>query len=219
MFNPIDPKDFSSYEEYLKALKRHEQFQKMSEDVSEVVKHAKTDDEYQKGMEALGFTCHEDELCDRSYCQENEICLWVALESFQFECNKYFFEDLLSSHDLIFTKETVKNHFEYGCRFPDSWNNEEGLAYKSILFALDLEECIYHSRPSDISFEEFVKKEEVKSVFRNLYLFLLIQLKQNESTKKAQVVEALEKFLKENGLMKKGLSEEFLFQFRTLSVF
>jgi len=217
MSTPINPKDFPSYEAYLDALKRHEAFQKRSEDVSGVVKNSKTDEAYQKGMEFLGFTCHEDEFCDRSYCQKNEICLWVALESFQSECNEYFFDGLLSSNDLIFTKEEVQNHFELGCKFTKSWDDEESLVYKSILFSLDLEEAIYNSRPSDAPFEAFVKHAEIKSAFRNLYLFLLIQLRQADSKKKSKVFNELEQFLKTNEILKKEVSKKFLKLFYELN--
>lgn len=217
MFNQINPKDFSSYEEYLEALKRDEKFQEMSDNISEVLRSSKTDEEYQKAVEALGFTYQEDEFCNRSYCQKNEICLWIALENFQSECDKHFFDGLLSPGDFILSEQEIKNHFEFGCKFPKSWNDEEGLAYKSILFALDLEEAIYHSRSSKVGFEAFLEKEETKSIFRNLYLFLLIQLKQPESAKKEEVFSELGRFLENNELLEKKLSEEFLAKFKELN--
>jgi hypothetical protein len=211
-----DPKNFSSYEEYLKALDIYENFLDISKKTSKAIDDAKSDEELNEKMKELGFTCHEDEFCDRKYCQSNEICLWTVIESFQYDCEEHFFDGLLSEKDMILTQEDIENYCETGCRFPKEWDDENGPAYQSIMFVIDIEDAIYQSRPSHISFEGFTQQKEIKSFFRDLYMFLLIMLRQPHSDKKDRIFKNMKTFLKDNAVLSKKHSMGFLKRFSAI---
>lgn len=96
----IDPKAFSSYDDFLKALQMHDEFVERSTAASRVIQSAKTEEEERRGMEALGFTYHEDPSCGRPWCEEREECMWCSVLSWQEECNNQFFGGLLTDADL-----------------------------------------------------------------------------------------------------------------------
>ncbi len=92
---PPNPKDYSSFEDYERAMKMHEDFLGKCKEVDEVMARTETEEEFKQEMEKLGFTCHEDEYCETEWCQKNEECLAVALEHFQNTSDEYFFWKML----------------------------------------------------------------------------------------------------------------------------
>jgi hypothetical protein len=82
--NKPNPKDFQDFNEYVKALDLHKKFIESIGKVSEVINESKTDEEERKAMEDLGFTYHEDFVCERVFCQEHEECLSTILDTIQF---------------------------------------------------------------------------------------------------------------------------------------
>ena len=59
--HPIDPKAFSSYEEYQKALKLSREFDERVSAVGETMSTATSEEEERQRMEKMGFTFHDDD--------------------------------------------------------------------------------------------------------------------------------------------------------------
>lgn len=59
--DPIDPKQFSTYDEYLERLKLREEFQKKSGKIKKAFAKSGSDEELTKNMEAIGFTYFDDD--------------------------------------------------------------------------------------------------------------------------------------------------------------
>ena len=59
--DPIDPKQFSTYDEYLERLKLQEEFQKKSGKIKKAFVESGVDEELTKNMEAIGFTYFDDD--------------------------------------------------------------------------------------------------------------------------------------------------------------
>ena len=125
---PPNPKDFSTYEEYLEALRLHEEFITMNKKVTEAINSTETEEDFNKKMEELGFTYHEDEYCEREWCQKNQCCLMIALDCLQISFNETCFAELLPEKDQIFTKESRSNIMVGDCRIPPEWLAKQAYA-------------------------------------------------------------------------------------------
>lgn len=171
-----DPKAFSSFEDYQKALKRHDEFIQRSAAASEVLRSAKTEKEERRGMEALGFTYHEDPSCGRLWCEEREECLWCSVLSWQEECNDQFFSGLLSDDDLLAPQEIQDKCLSgEGCEaLPSSWHREGSDQRKAILWFLDMMDALIFGSSPDIPFDEFHRLHpEMDEWMRDAYLMAL----------------------------------------------
>ena len=68
--NPINPKDYASFDDYLKALKDAKEFEEKTKLVDDVFSRSETEDNVWSGLKELGFKYHhEDELCGREFCE------------------------------------------------------------------------------------------------------------------------------------------------------
>ena len=174
--DPIDPKAFPSFEEYQNALKIHDEFVERSTAASEVIRSAKSDEEERRGMEALGFTYHEDPSCGRSWCEEREECLWCSVLSWQEECNDQFFAGLLSDADLLIPKEIQDQCLSgAGCEaLPPSWHQEGSNQHKAILWFLDVMDALIFGSSGDLPFDEFHRfHPEMDEWMRDVYFTAL----------------------------------------------
>ena len=209
-----NPKDYSSYDDYLFALELHKNFMEKAEEASKVINESKTDKEIQKGMEELGFTYHEDEYCDGDYCQKHDDCLMVVLDHFTRSFNKDFFADLLPEDKKIITHVMRTDGFDGHCGLPQQWNNKKNFEYKVILWATQLYDAFVFKNILDISFAEIAKQEDYHEFFCSFYLFFYSFLYKQEI--KDDWKQEIKKFLGKNKVLSKPLSKQFLTRFEKL---
>jgi|GEM_PF-2694954 len=166
----MDPKKFSSYDEYLEALSMKEEFLGKVEAVDKLSEEAKTEEEYRKGMENLGFTYCEDEYCKNAWCAKNRQCLKVEIDVFQDEFNEMFFDDLLSEKDKIITDEMCREDFENECGLPESWHKMRSMEHKAVLFLFTVGEILFFNRKAFS--KKLLKYPQIKAFCRNCFLFV-----------------------------------------------
>ncbi|MBI3331646.1 hypothetical protein HYZ99_01660 [Candidatus Peregrinibacteria bacterium] len=172
----IDPKAFSSFEEYQNALKLHDEFVERSAAASEVMRSAETPEEERRGMEALGFTYHEDASCGRTWCEERKECLWCSVLSWQEECNDHFFAGLLADADLLMPKEIQGRCLSgEGCEaLLPSWHQEGSSQRKAILWFLDMMDALIFGSSRTVPFDDFhLLHPEMDEWVRDAYFMAL----------------------------------------------
>ena len=52
----INPKDYPTFEKYLEAIRIREEFHERVKEVDRIIKESKTDEEYKRRIEELGFS-------------------------------------------------------------------------------------------------------------------------------------------------------------------
>lgn len=52
---PVNPRDYPTFDEYMGALRIREDFHERVKEVDRIIKESKTDDEYKRRIEELGF--------------------------------------------------------------------------------------------------------------------------------------------------------------------
>ncbi|HLD71892.1 hypothetical protein A3A67_04000 [Candidatus Peribacteria bacterium RIFCSPLOWO2_01_FULL_51_18] len=173
---PIDPKAFPSYEEYQKALKLSREFEERVGAVNEVMSTATSEEEECRGMEALGFTYHDDGPCERSLCQKREECLWCSLLAWQEECDEYFFGGLLSDDDRLIP-DAMKDLClsGEGCdALPVSWHQSGTKEHAAIVWFLDIMFAVFFEASGDLPFKEFHHLHpEIDDWMRHAYFAVL----------------------------------------------
>lgn len=205
---PPDPKDFSSLEEYEAAVRLHEDFVNMSEKVTDAINNSETEEEYQKKMEELGFTMHEDEYCEGEWCQENQDCLYINLDCFQESFDETFFWKMLPAKDKIIPKEFCCDDV------PESWKSLKTKEGKMIEWCLDMQDVLIFDNLQKISFIELAKQETVQNFCRSFYLTLQKILHKKRPTKKD--IQIITEFLKRNDVLNAKISLKFLKQFEEI---
>ncbi len=208
---PPNPKDYPSFEDYERAVKRHEEFVGMCKDVDEAMARTKTEEEFNREMEKLGFTCHEDEYCENEWCQKNEECLAFSLDAFQDASDEYFFWKMMP-------KELKIMHIKLegdDCNLLESWKSPDTKEGKSIRFCLAVHDALVFENAPDISFVELVKQKTVQDFGRTLYLFLQkILMTESFPIKEA---EEIQEFLNKNNALKPKVSSKLLKMLEAIS--
>ena len=201
---PPNPKDYSSFEDYERAMKMHEDFLGKCKEVDEVMARTETEEEFKQEMEKLGFTCHEDEYCETEWCQKNEECLAVALEHFQNTSDEYFFWKMLPEVQKIIHLRFEGNN----CDLAPDWKNPNTKEGKSVRFCLEVHDALVFENASDSPFVELVKQKEVQDFGRVLYLFLqkVLMGKKFPNRERKEIY----KFLKDNKILKTKVNVRLL---------
>ena len=194
-----DPKKFSSYDEYLSTLRMKAEFLDRVEAVEKLSNEAKTEEEYIKGMENLGFTYCEDEYCENTWCAKNKQCLKAEIDIFQSEFDEMFFDNLLSERDKIITDEMFSGDFGNGCGLPQSWHKIRSKEHKAILFLFTLGELLFFNRKAFS--KKLLKRSEVKTFCRNCFLFVQSILYKRPFG--LELISGMELFLKKNKIFSK----------------
>ena len=198
-----DPKKFASFQDYERAVKMHEEFVSMSEEVSGLLARTKTEEEFNQEMEKLGYTCHEDEYCENEWCQKNEECLAIALEAFQDSSDEFFFWKMLPEKEKVIHLDLTGED----CNLPESWKASDTKEGKVIQFCLAVEEALLFENTLKVPFVELVKRKEVQDFGRVLYLFLQETLTGKEFSGKR---EEIQKFLQQSKILKPRIVTKLL---------
>ncbi|MFH1670279.1 MAG: hypothetical protein ABIA92_01700 [Patescibacteria group bacterium] len=214
-----DPKDYPNYDDYRKALEVREQFMDLSQKATDVIDSSKTDEEMRDGMEALGFTWHEDETCGREWCEKNDECLWCAVLVRQEECDKVFFSGLLREEDRLISKEVEEGCLGgEGCdALPPSWHQEGTQERRAILWFLRTIDALTFDAPGDLPFDEFHRRHpEIDEFVRQVYLCTLHCSRRKEWAEEELGRKTIGQFLIGNHLLPRQQSDTFLATYRTL---
>lgn len=218
--DPINPKAFSSYDEYQKALRIHDEFVTRSTAASKIIQSAKTEEEERRGMEALGFTYHEDPSCGRPWCEEHEECLWCSVLSWQEECNDQFFGGLLTDADLLVPQEMQEQCLcGNGCdALPSSWHKEGSDQCKAILWFLDLMDALVFGSSRKVPFDEFHRLHpEIDEWMCDAYFAALHYGRGRPWPDRARGKERIESALSQTQVFDRKRASALLSEFRTLT--
>ncbi|MBU1089999.1 hypothetical protein KKF38_04395 [Patescibacteria group bacterium] len=200
---PPNPADFPTFEEYEAALRMREKFLAMSEEVSKVVNESKTEEEFNREMEKLGFTCHQDEFCGEGWCKKHEEeCLAIALEYFQDEANADFFFGVLPEKEKILQGDFS----ERMCDLPSEWKDSKTREGKVVEFCLDFWDALVFKNSLGLSCDELVKEEEIQKIGRILYFVLQKTLFRKAVSKE---IEQVRDFLHKNKFLNLKISRDF----------
>ncbi len=211
---PPDPKKFSCLEEYEWAVKLHEEFLEKSKGIQRALAETKIEEEFQKEMEKLGYTYHEDEYCESEWCQKRQECLAIVLECFQWSFDKHFFWGMLPEKDKIIRLNLDDHDCE---KLPPTWKDSKTKEGRMIGWCFAIEEALMVNNLLDVSFVELTKQESVQKFCRSLYLALhKILFGKKISTKDIQVIID---FLKKNKVLNTKLSQKFLKEFEAILSF
>ena len=104
MDTPINPKNYASFDAYMKALKDAKEFEKKTKLVDGVFSRSETEDDVWSGLKEIGFEYYEDELCGREFCERHEMCLSTILDDIESSANDCIFSGLLVDRDRIFPR-------------------------------------------------------------------------------------------------------------------
>ncbi len=201
---PPDPKDFPSFQDYERAVKMHEEFVDRCKEVDDVMARTETEEEYNREMEKLGFTCHEDEYCENEWCQKNEECLAFSLESFQDASDEYFFWKMMPKEQKVVHLKLEGED----CNLPKSWKDPDTKEDQVIRFCLAVHDAMVFENAPDISFVDLVKQKEVQDFGRTLYLFLQKTLTEKAfPTKEAKEIQ---EFLQSSKTLKPKITSKLL---------
>ena len=208
--DPIDPKAYPTYEDYLDALEARGKFEEKTKEISGVMRKNASHEDLVKNMEAIGFTYYEDEFCERKWCNKRKACLLTTLESIQENYNEYFFNGVLSEKDLLVPKKDLEAMLcGRGCKLPE----KNPKAFKAIEFLLAVDEALCFDNIFNKSWKAISKKEAVKCFGRSLYLFV-ISIVNNRDPK--PYYEKLESSFNANELLDEDKSKKFLKIMKTL---
>jgi hypothetical protein len=214
--DPIDPKAYSSYDDYQKALKQHDEFIEKAAAVDSVMKNSKDDAGMRRGMEELGFTWVEDDTCGRPWCKEKEECLWVAVESHQDLCNDTVFDHLLAQEDLLLSDEEIDQCLQRGCdALPEAWHDEESREHRALIWFISVSNAILLDMERDVSLDIFIAKHPVfQEFYRQFYLCTLQSVRGRPWRDAEQGKRMIANFLQETSLLPRGYMDDVLERFR-----
>lgn len=208
--DPIDPKAYPTYEDYLDALEARRKFEEKVKAVGNVMEKSKTDGDLVQNMEAIGFTYYEDEFCERKWCNKNKICLLTTLESIQENYNEHFFNGVLSEKDFLVPKKDVETMLcGRVCTLPE----KNPKALKAIEFLLAVDEALCFDNIFNKSLKAISKKEAVKHFGRSLYLFV-ISVVRNEPIDSRRI--EFESIIVTGGIFDEKMSQKFLKKMKSL---
>jgi hypothetical protein len=138
----LNPKDYPDFESYTRALRIKKEFEEKSKLVDMAITNSKTDSEFQKNMEELGFTYHEDEFCGREFCSEHEMCLSILLDEIESSINERVFLGLLSDENLILPRKSEDVLFPLCDNLPEAWFEKNSIENEAIEKYLIIEDLI-----------------------------------------------------------------------------
>jgi hypothetical protein len=169
---PPDPKDFLRFEDYQKALKIHEEFHDRVGNVSSLRDSTDNEDDFRKGMEALGFTYYEDEKCGNPWCEEYEWCMAELVDQIQYMANSHLFWDLLTPQDKIFPN-TKKYESPICGELPRIWFDKLSKENRAIMSYEDTYmEILWYEFESESYREELKNNEHLQELMQEMYFTL-----------------------------------------------
>ena len=204
-----NPKDFQNFDDYLRALKMHKEFKDMSNKVSEIYAENMSEDEEKKAMEELGFTYHEDYICEREFCQEHWDCLSNILETIQFCINDDIFWWLLANNDHIFSRNK-EWYFDFvTCDdIPQNWFQTDSQENKIINLYLETTNTLTFNNLKKLSYNELIKDENTRQFIESFYFILQMTLINKNHKNFIKHKRVVQEFLLNNEIINKDLCEK-----------
>ncbi|MDO8649635.1 MAG: hypothetical protein Q7R81_07730 [Candidatus Peregrinibacteria bacterium] len=200
---PLNPKDYPTYAEYQAALQLREDFLNKAKAVDDLLQSTKTEEEYREGMKKLGFTYHEDEICEREWCRERETCIMIELECLQDLYNRTFFADLLAVRDYLITrKEMGSSLCGAGCTvLPVSWSTKSSRERSVLEWFFDFSDALAFENVRGLRFAELSGVPDMNTVGQSVYLFVLHALRYGIWRQESRGLKTIGKFLKSNDVL------------------
>ena len=195
----LNPRDYISYEDYLKALKEHEAFDERVGQVSDILSQGKSVEEEREEMKKLWFEWHDDEyeeLCGREFCTRHDACMAIILDEIEYSANSVLFELMLLDEHKILRKQPWEL-FTHCDDLPPIWFekwSESNMAIESYMKIQDLISEYGHSQWK--SYNDLIESKMTISEFlEDLYFWLHAVLRESTPWKSIKYKKSLLKKL------------------------
>jgi len=169
--------DFDSFETFEMAMEIWEEMMQKKEEAQKLRKTAKNDEEFEAGLEKLGFKKMSDsDFFDEKHAKS--ISRAMDLKFFQETCNKHFFFGLLAEKDLILSEKMLNSEN----LIPKNWIDQKTLSGNLLEFSMDLFEACLNNQIFKKTWNDAVLDKTTQKFGRDLYFFLKKVLELDEKS-------------------------------------